>query len=186
MTNPYVRFIDEPLLSFASKVTEVWYRTLRTAPPRQMWIALIVFFVPFFLLNCALIPRSAQDIVSPGASTAVALAALLGSIAMLVTASARLKMTSTIWDAQRYKIGLTTAARQVQTGRIIRIVFPISGFVIFVGTPFRLTQANSMALVTAELGLWFIAITMVSYLMACEPPKPDDGDGFALLPTTAS
>jgi hypothetical protein len=183
--NPYIHFVDEPLLRLTSRISGFWYQTLRTAPPRQRWIALIFFFVPLFLFNCAIIPRSVQDIVLPGASTALSLAVLLGSIVMLVAASAQLKMTSTIWDAPRYKLGLTTAARNVQNGRIIRIVFPLSGIVNLAGTPSRLTEGNSLALVTAELGLWFIAITMVSYLMACEPPKPDDGDGFALLPTHA-
>jgi hypothetical protein len=183
--NPYIRFVDEPLLRLASQISGLWYRTLRTAPPRQRWIALIIFFTPLFLFNCALIPRSAQDLALPGPSTVVSLAALFGCIAMLVAASARLKLTSPIWDAQRYKLGLTAAARQVETGRIIRIVFPISAIVNLAGTPFRFSQAPLMALVTAELAMWFIAITVVSYLMACEPPKPEDGDGFALVPTPA-
>jgi hypothetical protein len=182
MTNPYVRFIDEPLLSLASKVTEVWYRTLKTAPPRQRWIALIAFFVPIFLYNCAVVPRSTRDTVMPGAGVVLSLLALLVSIAMIVVGSARLKLTSNEWDARRYKACLTEATRHVTSGRVVRIVFPLVGMSNLIGYATLINAGSTVPLVNAQFGLWFFALAAVSYMMACEPPKPDDGDGFAFSP----
>jgi hypothetical protein len=110
---------------------------------------------------------------------------LFTSIAMLVVASAQLKGIPNIWDAQRYKLALTAAAAQVSTGRIVRIVFPLAGLSNLVSVALRTSHDGTGSLITAEIGLWFIALASVSYLMACEPPKPDDGDGFEYLPSAA-
>ncbi len=183
MANPLITFIDEPVLRVASRVSKFWYRSLRVAPPRQRWIALIAIFIPFFLYNCAILPRSVNDSVLTAESFVLAVCLLLGTIAMLVAASAQLKMTSTEWDAARYKQALATAKWREENSRMIRFLFPISGSINLLLNHSTVGDVSTIPSMTAQLGLWFLGITSVSYLMACEPPQPDDGDGFVALPS---
>jgi hypothetical protein len=176
-------WIDEPLLSLASRFSSFSYRTLGIPHPELRLIVRVISNTILFLGGVFQMMVADADhrmmAYSTGAS-GIMMGLMFGVPAIFSMSEATMR-----WDARRYKQALATASFHKTANLKARLVL----FWLMVSClPLIAFQANMWEAMVQYQKIVFVGFLvslpfsfLSDFLHAAEPPKPDDGDTFATM-----
>ncbi|MCZ7861537.1 hypothetical protein O9X98_09005 [Agrobacterium salinitolerans] len=171
-----ITYIEQPILFAASKGMSFVYRRFGISPVRQVpgWemavslIELVAVSIVFTLLYRA--GERSLVYILPFLTVSMSLDAF--------TNHRKLKRLSNAYDAKTYRQAMTDAESNRVGSLFLRgfsLVIPVSSLIVFTAI-----LPSSHVWIAWVATLYYSLYSSKFFVRACEPPRPDEGDFFAM------